>query len=154
MFCTVNEHLDKEEGIQCLKANCAFKQLSILSFCFVHTFSPQTLCTSPLIPCFYILSSALTGRTLLCSSAQLSSLWNFTRGLVVFWPFIHLIFSSLFSTQKSMHDEQVLSTLKNNENKESWNLTITSLGKGGTNHLCLQTFLFDQAVVPRQHKLI
>lgn len=40
MFWTVNEHLDKEEGIQCLKANCAFKQLSILSSRFVHTFSP------------------------------------------------------------------------------------------------------------------
>lgn len=150
MFCTVNEHLDKEEGIQCLKANCAFKHPFLL-FC-AHFFPSETLhFTSDFMFlkfCLHRKDSALQ----LCTAELPLELHM--RGLVVFWPFIHWIFSSLFSTQKSMYDEQLLSMLKNNENKESWHLTTTSSGKSATNHLCLQTFLFVQAVVPWQHKQI
>lgn len=45
------------------------------------------------------------------------------RVLVIFWPFVHWIFFSLFSTEKSMYDQQCLSMLKDNKNKGSWNLT-------------------------------
>lgn len=138
MFCTVNEHLDKEEGIPCLKANYAFKQPSILSSCFVHSFLPSDTLhfTSDLMFSYFKFCFPRKDSAPQLCTAELP-LELHTRGLVVFWPFIHWISSRVFSTQNQWVMSNPSVCQKNNEDKESWNPTATSLGKGATDHLCL-----------------
>lgn len=47
-----------------------------------------------------------------------------------------------------MYDQQCLHMLKDNKNKESWNLTTTSLAKSASSHLCLWSSLLAVLVQP------